>query len=170
MRLARRLGGRLLIGLVMIWVVASGTFFLVRLMPGNPVAAQFETDVQHGMSPAAAKAQTSLLYGFVPKQPLPEQYLHYVWQLAHFNLGQSISQEGVPVAHIIGAAAPWTIIMVLSGTLVSFLIGVSAGLLAAIKRSTKLGDLLTVSGSLLHGIPQFVLGILLAYLFTTVWA
>ena len=170
MRLARRLGGRLLIGLVMIWVVASGTFFLVRLMPGNPVAAQFETDVQHGMSPAAAKAQTSLLYGFVPKQPLPQQYLHYVWQLAHFNLGQSISQEGVPVAHIIGAAAPWTIIMVLSGTLVSFLIGVSAGLLAAIKRSTKLGDLLTVSGSLLHGIPQFVLGILLAYLFTTVWA
>jgi hypothetical protein len=37
MRLARRLGARLLTGLVMIRVVASGTFFLVRLRPGNPV-------------------------------------------------------------------------------------------------------------------------------------
>jgi peptide/nickel transport system permease protein len=170
MRLARRLGIRLLIGLVMIWLVASGTFFLVRLMPGNPVVAQYETDVQHGMSPSAASAQTKVLYGFVPKQPLPVQYLHYMWQLAHLNLGQSISYEGVPVAHIVAAAAPWTVILVLSGVLVSFVIGVSAGLLAAIRRSTKVGDLLSVSGSLLHGIPQFVLAILLAYVFTTIWA
>jgi len=36
MRLAGRLGIRLLIGLVMVWVVTNGTFFLVRLMPGRP--------------------------------------------------------------------------------------------------------------------------------------
>jgi peptide/nickel transport system permease protein len=59
---------------------------------------------------------------------------------------------------------------VLSGIVVSFAIGVSAGVLAAVKRSTRLGDLLTVSGSVLHGIPQFVLAILLAYVFTTIWA
>lgn len=170
MALARRLGARILTGLVMIWLVASGTFFLVRLMPGNPAELEYESDLMHGMNPVQAKAATALLYGFVPKQPLPQQYLHYLWQLAHFNLGQSISEEGVPVAHLIGAAAPWTIIMVLSGIVVSFLIGVSAGVLAAIKRSTKLGDLLTVSGSVLHGIPQFVIAILLAYIFTTIWA
>jgi peptide/nickel transport system permease protein len=170
MRLARRLGIRLLIGLVMIWVVATGTFFLVRLMPGSPVTAQYETDLMHGMTPSQANAATKLLYGFVPKQPLPQQYLTYMWQLAHLNLGQSISYEGVPVAHIVASAAPWTIILVLSGILVSFVLGVSAGVLAAIRRSTKLGDLLSVSGSLLHGIPQFVLAILLAYVFTTLWA
>jgi peptide/nickel transport system permease protein len=170
MRLARRLGAKILLGLLTIWVVASGTFFLVRLMPGNPAQLEIQTAEQAGASPAAAIARAQLMYGFVPKQPLPQQYLSYLWQLAHFNLGLSITETGVPVTHIIGASAPWTIIMVLSGTLVSFVIGVGAGLLAAVKRSTKLGDLLSVSGSVLHGIPQFVLAVLLAYVFTTVWA
>jgi peptide/nickel transport system permease protein len=166
----RRLGTRLLTGLVLIWVVASGTFFLVRLMPGNPVTAQYQNDILHGMSPDAARSATALLYGFVPRQPLGQQYAGYLWQLAHLNLGRSISYEGVPVAHIVAAAAPWTVILVLSGIVVSFAIGVSAGVLAAVRRTTRLGDLLTVSGSVLHGIPQFVLAILLAYVFTTVWA
>ncbi|MHB1596427.1 MAG: ABC transporter permease [Streptosporangiaceae bacterium] len=170
MRLARRIGVKLAAGLVMIWLVASGTFFLVRLMPGNPVTVAYENDLMHGMNPNQARAATSLLYGFVPRQPLPAQYGNYLWQLAHLNLGRSISYEGVPVAHIVAAAAPWTVIMVLSGILVSFLIGVSAGVLAAIRRSTRLGDLLSISGSLLHGIPQFVIAILLAYAFTTIWA
>jgi peptide/nickel transport system permease protein len=170
MRAVRRLGTRLLTGLVLIWVVASGTFFLVRLMPGNPVTAQYQNDILHGMSPDAARAATALLYGFVPRQPLGQQYVHYLWQLAHLNLGRSISYEGVPVAHIVASAAPWTVILVLSGIVVSFAIGVGAGVLAAVKRTTRLGDLLTVSGSVLHGIPQFVLAILLAYVFTTIWA
>jgi peptide/nickel transport system permease protein len=169
MRIARRLAARILIGLVTIWVVASGTFFLVRLMPGNPAAAEFQTEVQNGMSPAAAAGVTRIMYGFEPRQPLPRQYLTYLWQLAHFNLGQSVTQEGVPVAHIIAAAAPWTILMVLSGIAVSFLFGVGAGLLAAVRRATRLGDLLTVSGSVLQGIPQFVLAVLLAFVFTTLW-
>jgi peptide/nickel transport system permease protein len=169
MRLARRLAVKLLMGLVTIWVVASGTFFLVRLMPGNPVEAELQQEVQNGMSVAAATGKAQQMYGFIPHQSLPRQYLSYLWQLAHFNLGQSITQEGVPVAHIIGSAAPWTIVMVLSGTVVSFLIGVAAGLLAAVKRSSRLGDLLSVSGSVLHGIPQFVLAVMLAYVFTTLW-
>jgi peptide/nickel transport system permease protein len=170
MRAVRRLGTRLLTGLVLIWVVASGTFFLVRLMPGNPVSAQYQNDILHGMSPDAARAATALLYGFVPRQPLGWQYLHYLWQLAHLNLGRSISYEGVPVAHIVASAAPWTVILVLSGIVVSFIIGVCAGVLAAVRRTTRLGDLLTMSGSVLHGVPQFVLAILLAYVFTTIWA
>jgi peptide/nickel transport system permease protein len=169
-RLARRLSIRLLTGLMLIWVVASATFFLVRLMPGNPVAAAYQTDLSHGMTPGQASAATALLYGFVPRQPLPRQYLHYLWQLAHLNLGRSISYEGVPVAHIVAAAAPWTIMLVLSGIVVSFVLGACAGVLAAIKRSTRPGDLLSISGAVLHGIPQFVLAILLAYVFTTLWA
>jgi peptide/nickel transport system permease protein len=169
MRLARRLAGKLLIGLVTIWIVASGTFFLVKLMPGDPVQAEMQQEIQLGMSPAAAAGKAQQMYGFLPHQSLPLQYLNYLWQLLHLNLGQSVIEEGVPVAHIIGSAAPWTIVLVLSGTVVSFFIGVIGGLLAAVKRSTKLGDLFTVSGSVLHGIPQFVLAVLFSFLFTTLW-
>jgi len=170
MRLLRLLAGKLLTGIVMIWVVASATFFLVLDMPGNPAQAQEAQDVLHGMTPQQAERATAAIYGFIPKQPLADQYGHYLWGLLHGNLGESIAQEGTPVAHIVATAFPWTVILALSGILISFLIGVSLGVLAAIRRSTVAGDALTFGGAVINGIPVFVISLLLFYLFTTVWA
>jgi peptide/nickel transport system permease protein len=164
-----RLVQKLIAGIVMIFVVASLTFFLVRLMPGNPVDAQYNKLIMNGLSPEQAMSEVRVMYGFIPHEPLWQQYLHYVSQIMHFNLGKSISYEGIPVLHIIMGGAPWTLILVLTGILASFLIGVVAGVIAAIKRNSPVGSILSVSGSLLHGIPQFVLGLLFAYVFTTLW-
>ncbi|HEU5417542.1 MAG TPA: ABC transporter permease, partial [Streptosporangiaceae bacterium] len=98
MKLARWLAVKLSTGLIMIWVVASATFFLVLDMPGNPAQALEAQDILHGMTPQQAARATAAIYGFVPRQPLAEQYGHYMWQLLHFNLGVSIAQEGTPVA------------------------------------------------------------------------
>jgi peptide/nickel transport system permease protein len=170
MRLVRLLAAKVLAGIVMIWVVASATFFLVLDMPGNPAQAQEAQDVLHGMTPQQAARETAAIYGFVPKQPLIEQYGHYMWGLLHGNLGQSIAQEGTPVAHIVASAFPWTVVLALSGILISFLIGVGLGVLAAVRRNTKAGDALTFGGAVINGIPVFVIALLLFYLFTTVWA
>lgn len=170
MRLARLLAAKVVTGLVMIWVVASATFFLVLDMPGNPAQAAEAQYVLHGMTPEQAQRATAAIYGFVPKQSLASQYGHFMWQLLHFNLGQSIAQEGTPVSHIVASAFPWTVILALSGILVSFLIGVCLGVLAALKRNTKLGDALTLGGALINGIPIFVVALLLFYLLTTIWA
>lgn len=169
MREAIRLIRRLLGGAVMVFIVASFTFFLVRLMPGNPVQAEYNTLITRGMTPVQAADEVRVMYGFIPHQPLGIQYLHYLVQLMHFNLGQSISYEGVSVLHIVLSAAPWTIILVLSGVVASFILGVAAGVISAVKRSSGVGNFLTVSGSLLHGVPQFVMALLLAFLFTTLW-
>jgi peptide/nickel transport system permease protein len=165
-----RLVKKLIAGTVMILVVASLTFFLVRLMPGNPIDAQYNKLIMNGLSPEQAMSEVRVMYGFVPHEPLLQQYLHYLNQILHFNLGQSISYEGVPVMHIIMGGAPWTLILVLTGIVASFLIGVLAGVIAAVKRDSSLGSILSLSGSLLHGIPQFVLALLFAYVFTTLWA
>ncbi len=164
---ARRLGARIVAALVMIWAVATLTFFLVHALPGNPVQVQYETLISHGVPPAQALKETRIIYGFVSHEPVVSQYGSYLWQLIHLNLGKSISYSGVSVSHLVLSAAPWTVILVLSGVLVSFLLGVLAGAVAAVRRTSKLGDLLSVSGSLLHGIPQFVMAVLLAYVFTT---
>lgn len=169
MRVWIRLVTRLIGGLIMVLIVSTFTFFLVRLMPGNPVAAEYNTLIMRGMTPVQAANEVRVMYGFIPHQPLLVQYEHYLWQLLHLNLGQSISYEGVSVLHIVLADAPWTIVLVLSGVVVSFILGVSAGVLAAVKRSGGWGNSLTVSGSLLHGIPQFVMALMLAFLFTTLW-
>lgn len=154
----------------MVLAVATFTFFLVRLMPGDPVQARYEQLLLGGLTPEQAMNQVRVMYGFMPHEPLGLQYVHYLGQVLHLDLGQSISYEGTPVMKIILGAAPWTVILVLTGILVSFLVGVLAGVIAAIKRNTVAGSFLSVSGSLLHGIPQFVMGLFLAYLFTTIWA
>jgi peptide/nickel transport system permease protein len=169
-QLARLLAAKLVTGLVMVWVVTSATFFLVLDMPGNPAQAQEAQDVLHGMTPQQAQRATAAIYGFIPKQSLADQYGHYMWQLLHFNLGESIAQEGTPVSHIVASAFPWTVILALSGILISFLIGVCLGVLAAIRRNTKFGDALTFGGAIINGIPIFVIALLLFYLFTTIWA
>ncbi|SMC04447.1 peptide/nickel transport system permease protein [Sulfobacillus thermosulfidooxidans DSM 9293] len=165
-----RLVKRILAGIIMVLAVASFTFFLVRLMPGNPVEAKYNELIMRGMTPVQAMDQVRVMYGFIPHQPLWQQYVLYLNQIIHLNLGRSISYEGIPVLHIILGAAPWTIILVLTGLIASFIVGVLAGVIAAIKRSSPVGNALSLSGSILHGIPQFVMGLFLAYVFTTLWA
>lgn len=164
-----RLFKKIVTGIIMILVVASFTFFLVRLIPGNPVTAKYNQLILQGMTPTQAMDQVRVMYGFMPHEPLWIQYLHYIWNLLHFNLGQSISYEGVPVLHLVLSSAPWTIILVLTGLIASFIVGVLAGVIAAVKRSSPVGSSLSVIGSLFHGIPPFVMGIFLAYVFTTLW-
>ncbi|TMR92966.1 ABC transporter permease [Nonomuraea basaltis] len=165
--IARRLAGHLARGVVMILVVATISFFIVRSIPGDPVAAHVQKLIEQGMAPEAAEQATRVLYGFQPKGSLWEQYVDYMVGLPTFDLGQSITHAGAPVTQVLGEAAKWTVLPVLAGTLLSFLVGIILGVYAAIKRSGKLGDVLAVSGSLLHGVPQYVLGLLLTAIFAT---
>jgi len=120
---ARRLAGKLLAGLVMVWVVVTFTFFLVHALPGKPGDVQYEQYIMQGLSADQARAKVQAIYGFTSHDPILSQYGHYLTGLLHGDLGQSTQFTGVPVAHLIGSALPWTVIPVLSGLLISFLIG-----------------------------------------------
>ncbi|MEV0143666.1 MULTISPECIES: ABC transporter permease [unclassified Nonomuraea] len=165
--IARRLAGHLARGLVMILVVATVSFFIVNNIPGDPMAARYEKLIEGGMSPEAAAQAVKVLYGFQPTGSLWQQYTDYMTGLLHLDLGVSVSRPGTPVLDVLGEAAKWTVLPVLAGTLLSFLVGVMLGVFAAIKRKSKLGDALAISGSLLHGIPQYVLAMLLVVIFAT---
>ncbi|WP_043639189.1 ABC transporter permease [Nonomuraea candida] len=165
--IARRLAGHLARGLVMILVVATITFFIVNNIPGDPMAAQYEKLIEGGMSPNAAAQAVKVLYGFQPDGTLWQQYLDYVSGLFRLDLGVSVTRPGTPVLDVLTEAAKWTVLPVLAGTLLSFLVGIILGVFAAIRRTGKLGDALAISGSLLHGIPQYVLAMLLVVIFAT---
>lgn len=162
-----RIGRRLLGALVMIWAVATFTFFLIRMIPGDPLAAEMDTLQQQGMTLEQARMRVAAMYNYYPHDPLPLQYLHYMQQMAHFDLGQSISYSGVPVSHIILSALPYTLGLVSIGIILTFVIGVIGGVFAAIYRNSWVGSSITVVGSILHGIPQFMVALLLAYLLAT---
>ncbi|NDL59627.1 ABC transporter permease [Phytoactinopolyspora mesophila] len=166
--MTRRLAGQLVRGLVMVWVVLTFTFVIISIMPGDPVGAAYENLIQQGYSPDQAAAETAMMHRFQPTGNIAEQYLEYMGSLARFDLGQSMYTR-VDVGDMLLDAAKWTVIPVLLGTILSFGLGVFIGVYAAIKRSSKLGDALTMSGSLLRGIPDFVVGLILAAIFATLW-
>ncbi|MFB4290483.1 ABC transporter permease [Nonomuraea sp. ATR24] len=165
--IARRLAGHLARGFVMILVVATISFFIINNIPGDPLAARFEKLVEQGMSPEAAAQAVKVLYGFQPDGTMWQQYVDYMSGLLRLDLGESVTRPGTPVLDVLGEKAKWTVLPVLAGTLLSFLVGIILGVYAAIKRTGKLGDALAISGSLLHGIPQYVLAMLLVVIFST---
>lgn len=165
--LARTIAVRLVGGAVMIWIVATFTFFLVHALPGKPGDVAYEKYIAMGMNSQDARAKASVIYGFTSQDPLFTQYTHYISDLLHGHLGISISYSGVPVADVIGDALPWTVIPIMSGLLISFCIGVSSGVVAAVKRSSRLGSGLSLAASMIAGIPSFVIAILLITVFYT---
>lgn len=158
---ARTLLVKLAGGALMIWVVATFTFFLVHALPGNPGAVAYEGYLSQGLSPQEAQAKVAVIYGYTSQDPLFTQYTDYVRDLLHGNLGVSISYSGVPVTDVLANAVPWTVIPILSGLAISFLIGVTVGVVAAVRRSSRVGGALSLSASLIAGIPSFVMAILL---------
>ncbi|MGC9521434.1 MAG: ABC transporter permease, partial [Anaerolineae bacterium] len=81
-----------------VWFVTTLTFFLVRLMPSNPVAVYInELIVQYGLSYDEARDQATALFAFDPDQPLIQQYFDYVGQMARGNFGTSLRSPGTPV-------------------------------------------------------------------------
>ncbi|MGO1974692.1 MAG: ABC transporter permease [Propionibacteriaceae bacterium] len=163
----RRLAVHLGRALLMIWVVTTLTFIIISVMPGDPVAAEYERLLSQGVTPESAAAQTATLARFQPTGSILEQYLQYMGSLLRFDLGQSIGNR-VEVSTMLASATKWTVVPVLIGTVLSFGLGVGMGLYAAVKRSGRIGDVLAITGSLVNGIPPFIIALLLGSVFATV--
>ena len=169
MALARYIAVKVIAGVVMIWAVATFTFFIVHSLPGSPADAALQEQLAQGVPLVQAEQQVQSIYNFIPNTSVAEQYRSYMWGLLHGDLGKSISYSGEPVRNILFANAPWTLSLVILGLLLSFLGGLVFGVLAAVRRSTKLGDTLTFFGSFLHGIPTYITASLFVLFFTTRW-
>ena len=132
-------------------------FTFLHLIPGDPavvMAGERSTPEQIN----ALREQLGL------NQPLPLQYLIFLWNLIRFNFGTSII-SGVTIAEEIKVRWPATFELSVAAMLVAIIIAIPAGVLAAVRKNSLL-DNLTMSGSLLGvSLPVYWLGLLLIYLF-----
>src|SRR5437764_7047461 len=115
---------RLVKAIVTVWLVVTLTFFLIHLMPGNPIDSYIEQQTtQYGMSYAAAKSQAAALFSIDLSRPLPLQYLDFLGGLVHGDLGKSLVNTGTPVATEVLQYLPWTLFCVGMGLLISLTLG-----------------------------------------------
>ncbi|MGZ0147272.1 ABC transporter permease [Kribbella sp. WER1] len=153
---------RLFKAILTVFIVTTGTFFLVRLLPGNPVDTYIQTQIaQTGVSYEAAAAQAKNLFSLDPNEPLITQYFHYMVNMLHGDFGNSLLSPGTTVASVIKTYLPWTLFSVGVATVFAFIIGIVAGMIMAYRRETWIDHLLTSIGSVLHAIPNYILAILI---------
>lgn len=142
---------RLAFYLVTAWAAITINFLIPRLMPGDPVelmVARMKGQIQPE-AVAAMKRAFGLTGGGIW-----HEYWQYLTNLAHGELGRSITYYPTPVTTVLGSALPWTIGLVGIATLISFAVGTSLGVVAAWRRGTWLDSILPGS-TFLQSVPYF---------------
>jgi len=155
MGMARFILRRIVAGIVVLWVVATLTFFLFFVAVPKGVVAR---NLAGRAATPAVVAQVERNLGL--NEPTSVQYWHYLDHLLHGNLGYSYySQE--PVITIIRQALPITLSVVIGGVVLWLVVGIGTGILSA-TRARSLFDRVATVG-VLAGVsaPVFVVGELL---------
>jgi len=154
---------RVVFYVVALWAIVTLNFLLPRLMPGNPALIMLAHFHGH-LSPAAYKA-FSAAFGFATTGGLPAQYLQYLGQLLHGNLGLSVTFFPTTVAQVINQALPWTLFLVGIATVISFALGTLFGIWSAWNRGRAIDGLLPTVSTFTSAFPYFWFALLCLYFF-----
>lgn len=160
---------RLVMFFAVIWVAATLTFIVPRLAPGNPIEEKLLSQVEYG---GATVDIQSLVKAYNAKfgldRPLFQQYLAYLRDILHFDLGYSISDYPTRVSTVILRALPWTVGLLTTTTLMAFLIGTVLGALTVWQQAPRLFRLFVPLLMIFSAIPFYLIGLTLIWLFASV--
>lgn len=153
-----------------IFVVVSLTFFIIRLMPSNPIQIYINQLIsQYGMTYKEAEALAASLFSIDLKKPLIFQYFDFLKNLFKGDLGISFLSRGTKVTSIIKEFLPWTLFSVGVSLLISFTLGIIIGMLIAYKRGSIIDVAITSIASILSSIPNYLIGIMILVFVGVQW-
>ncbi|ADD40847.1 binding-protein-dependent transport systems inner membrane component [Stackebrandtia nassauensis DSM 44728] len=142
-----------------VWVVVTGVFFMVRLLPGNPVSTYISKLTAEGMDYETAAAAAASLYTFDPNTPIWQQYLDYLWGVCRLDFGTTLSQ--IPVTEKIADHLPWTLFSVGLALLLAVIAGLLLGMAMAYRRGGILDHTASALGSTMHAIPNYLVALII---------
>jgi peptide/nickel transport system permease protein len=149
---------RLLLAPLMIWVITTLIFLLMRATPGDPIDALLGP-----RAPEAAKQVLRERLGL--DAPLIVQYFRYLGNLLRLDLGTSIATQGQTVWQIIGNHFPATVELAIFSAIVAVGVGISVGVLAASKPNTSLDVGGRLFGIVTYAVPMYWFGMILQLVF-----
>ena len=140
--------------LLTLFLVATITFFLMKLMPGSPYANQQK------MTPEQLQIMNEQ-YGL--NKPVWQQYLIYLLGLVKGDLGTSFQYSNQPVSYLISSRIGPSGQLGLQAIIFGLVIGIVIGAIGAINKNTWIDTSSTILSILGISIPSFVLAVLLQY-------
>jgi oligopeptide transport system permease protein len=144
---------RRLVQAIFVIIAATLLVFLGLFALGDPFASSGEKVVPEDV-------QAALRAKFGMDQSLPMQYLTYLGNIFTFDLGIDFRQKR-EVSEMLVEKVPHTVRLALAAILIDVIIGIAAGIIAAVKRYSFWDVLVTILTTLAIGIPTFVIGIFL---------
>ena len=133
------------------------TFVLTYIIPADPVR------MLAGRS-ATAETVESIRHQLGLDKPLIVQYLNYLYNLLQGDLGRSYVQK-IQVTELLLSRLPATLLLMVGAIFFELLIGLTVGIISSVKRNTNLDKILTTISFIGISAPQFVVGLILLYLF-----
>ncbi|HEY9884823.1 MAG TPA: ABC transporter permease [Thermosynechococcaceae cyanobacterium] len=150
---------RLLLAPLMLWVITTAVFLLLRSTPGDPIDALLGP-----RAPQAAKEALRNQLGL--GKPLIVQYFNYLWKLLHLDLGTSLVSQGQSVWEIILKFFPATVELAVFSMAIALSVGIGVGVLSASRPNSSFDLGGRLFGILTYSIPLFWLGMLLQLIFS----
>ena len=147
---------RISVAIPTLLIIITLSFALQRLAPGGP----FD---QEQTLPPAVRANLERVFGL--DRPLAVQYARYLGALARGDFGPSLSQRDFTVGELIQRGLPLSATLGLAAVLLAILVGIPAGILAALVRGGGVDHVLSALAAVGIALPTFVTGPALALWF-----
>lgn len=155
-----------------ITVFASATivFLLTRAVPGDPVETRWrQIELERGQIGEVETIIASYKERFGLNDPLPVQYLKYLWSTAQFDFGYSFSNFPTPVWTLIKQALPWTLGLTLTATIIIFIGGNALGAIMAWEHTPRWLKTVIPGGLVFTSVPSILAALFLLWLFAIVF-
>ena len=158
--LAAYAASRLVLALPMLLILLSVVFLVLRILPGDPIAALYG-----GRAPPAVVAEARARYGL--DLPWYTQFAIYIRQIFTGDFGTSLGEiyRGNSVLGIILQKLPATVELAIGGMLIATVVGLSTGILGGVNRDKPIDVAVRLYGTIVWVIPIFWLGLMFQLVF-----
>jgi peptide/nickel transport system permease protein len=168
--IGRYLARRLALFLLTLITAATINFLILHLSPVDPIAAVLSRLSGRGTSvEGGARLVALYTHTFALDRSLPVQYLIYLKNLVHGDLGYSLSYFPERVSAVVGRALPWSLGLLGSAVLLAFVLGNMLGALATWPSAPRVFQALMLLFMSFAAIPSYLLALILLYLFGYLW-
>ncbi len=155
MKILKFIFKRIAISTLMIFILVTISFFMVKLIPGSPFTSE--------KMQAGNKAAIYAYYGL--DKPVHEQYFTYMKNLLRGDLGISYKLRAISVNQIIASAFPYSLDLGLRAIAFALTMGLLLGIIAAYQRGKAMDTLTMILAIIGTSVPSFIVGFFIQYIF-----
>ena len=150
---------RLLLTIPMVLILVTVVFFVLRVLPGDPIRSQLGPKVSEEQA-NAIRERLGL------NRPLPVQYLDFIWKTVRLDFGTALTSGERPIRDELAERLPATMELTVPAMLITAVAGVLSGAYAAKNRGTVQDYAIRAGSILVYAVPVFFMGLVFQIIFS----